>query len=252
MTLLRRASVLRACREGPKSRRDLVQETDHSRTTAYRATVELEEQGLLEKDRGGYRATNTGAALSYAVESYLDSLDAIDRLEPLFERVSHPELLANAHMLADADLTVADDDNKYRANDRILDLCADAGRVRSGMTGSGSRHCMDGAARIAAEGDTHIEMVFRSEIVPSREHLGDVDSSTARFFEHVDAYSTEDVPFTFLLFDDRAGIVGHDHVGLPVVFAETEDQRAYQWLADLYADIRASATAVERTLQAAD
>jgi predicted transcriptional regulator len=244
---LRRAPVLRACRDGPQSRRDLESETGASRTTAYRATNELEERGLLERENGGYRATATGEATSRAVDRYLSTIETIDRLEPLFERIDHPELLDHAHLLADAELTVADEENMYRANDRAVELFGQSETIRAAMTGLGSRPCIEASTAAATEGGMDVEMCFTSEALPTDEHL---DAGTDRLFECFDVYVVEELPFTFVLHDEIATVVAHNEVGVPIVVAETDNPEAYRWLEARYAEQRAHAR--RPTVPAAD
>jgi predicted transcriptional regulator len=235
---LRRAPVLRACREGPQSRRDLESETGASRTTAYRATNELEERGLLERENGGYRTTATGEATSRAVDRYLSTVETIDRLEPLFERIDHPELLDHAHLLADAELTVADEENMYRANDRAVELFAQSETIRASMTGSGSRLCIEESTAAVAEGEMDVEMCFTPEALPTSDHL---DADIDRLFERLDIYVVEGLPFAFVLHDEVATVVAHNEVGVPIVVAETDDPAAYRWLEARYAEYRTRA-----------
>ena len=238
MQFLRRAPILLACRDEPLSRRELADETGASRTTVYRATDELEEEGLVEQTDGSYRTTSKGEALSAAVERYQTGLEAVERLDVLFEYEDHPELVSNAHLLADAELTVADDDNIYRANDRSIELWDQSDTVRAGMVGSGSRHCLEALARCTIEGDVDAEMCFRSDVAPTGEFLDTTEFDFDDLFESLDAYVTDSVPFTFLLYDEVAAVVGHDHVGVPAVFAETDSPRVYQWLEGLYEDCK--------------
>jgi hypothetical protein len=153
-------------------------------------------------------------------------------------------------MLADAEVTVATEENRYLANDRVIELWSASETVRSGMTGSGSRHCMGEATRLTVEQDIDVEMCFRSDVLPSRDHLDNADSD--EFFNVIDAYRADDVPFTFLLFDDRAGIVGHNDMGTPMVIADTDDPGVYQWLEGRYTELKRGAEPVGRTKQLAD
>ena len=177
-----------------------------------------------------------------------DDIEAIDRLEPLFDRIDHPELLARVHLLSDAEVTVADGDNMYRANDRVLECWAETETVRSAMAGSGSRLCLEKSVSMAVEREMDVEMCFRPDVLPSDEHLdtGDFDAST--MFEQFETYLSESVPFTFLLCDDFAVIAAHNETGIPVVVAETEDPAVYQWLESSYERIKEDARPLEPVL----
>jgi predicted transcriptional regulator len=244
MSILRRAPILDACRDGPVSRRELEETTDNSRTTVYRATVDLEEQGLLEQRDGGYLTTPRGEAVSRIAEEYRHGIDAIDRLEPLLDRITHPELLSNAHLLSDAGITVADEDHIYRANDRVLDLWADSDRVRMCAVAPGSRICLQGAMETTVEHGIDVEMCFLPDAMPSPEQLESDVFDPSDAFEYFETYTSDRIPFTFVLFDDVAAIAAHNEVSIPVVLAESDDPRVYEWLDGLYAEIEASARPV--------
>lgn len=237
ITALRRAPILEVCREEPQSRREIAASTDASRTTVYRATKELESEGLLEGVDGGYRTTPKGAALSRVTETYRRGTETIDRLEPLFEIVDDPDVLEKAHLLADATMTVADEDNMYRANDRVLDLWADSETVRAAMMNTGSRLCLQKSTELTREGDMDVELCFHPETLPTNEHLANGEFDASALPECFDVSVTDAVSFTFVLYDEVAAIVGHDEVGTPIVVAETECPLVYGWLEDCYTDI---------------
>jgi hypothetical protein len=175
----------------------------------------------------------------------ISTAETIDRLEPLFEWVSHPDLLEHAHLLSGAEVTVADDENRYRGNDRAVELFRESDTVRAAMTGSGSRLCIEESTAAAVEGEMDVEMCFTPDALPTSDHL-DVDpEGMSHLFECFDVYVAEEIPFAFVLHDEVATVVGHDEVGVPVVVAETDDPEAYRWLEARYAEYRATARPVE-------
>jgi len=246
MTILRRGPILKACRGGPVSGRELETETDSSRTTVYRATVELEEQGLLEQQNGGYRTTARGAATSRVAEEYLRGIETVDRLEPLLDRFPHPEVLVNLHRLSDAELTVDDDAHIYRANDRVFELWADTDRVRMGAVSPGSRFYRREEIRTTIENDVDVETCFLPDAVPTAEQMESDAFDPSDVFDHYETHISEAVPFTFILYDDVATIAAHNEVRIPVVLAESADARVYQWLQGIYTDRKASARQIRR------
>jgi len=145
ISLLRRSPVLAACRDEARSRRDLTDLTDFSRTTVYRSTVALTKRGLLEKTPAGYQTTPLGVALLAAGDSFASGVDALDRLEPLFERVSHPDLLEHAHLLTDARVVVADASNPYRVVERAMERFEATTRSRGTLASTTAAEAMDRA-----------------------------------------------------------------------------------------------------------
>lgn len=242
MSFIRRAPILAACRDGPKTRRELEEGTDTSRATVYRATTELEEQGLLEKRDGGYVTTPAGKAVSIGVENFADGMEAIERLDPLFDRVTHPRLLGNAHLLTGAELTVADDDNVYRANDRVLELWGRSEKIRMCADVPGSRACLQECIETTLENNVDVDVYYQPDSVPSKEKMQSDAFDPAEMFEYFDTFVSDTVPFTFILYDDTAAIAGHNEMNIPTVLAETEEPRVYQWLEGIYAECQSSAS----------
>lgn len=239
--LLRREPVLKACRDGPRSRREIESATDKSRATVYRATTELEAKELLAKDNGGYRTTPRGAALSHAVERFEDEVETIERLEPLFDVVAHPELLSNVHLLADAAVTVATDANRYRANDRAFELWKGSETARSLMTGLGSRECMEKCTQHALATGMDVEMCMHPDAMPSEEVFESWDFDVSAMLDAYGMYVNEGVPFSFFLYDETVCLIGYGDIDVPVVAVETDDPLAYSWAEDLYEKYKASA-----------
>jgi len=249
ISILRRAPILDACRGGSKSRRELETTTDCSRTTIYRATVELEERGLLEKRAGGYRTTARGEALSHLTAQFRSGVETIDHLEPLFEYVSHPRLLANAHRLSEVDLTVADDDHIYRANDRVLELWRQADRIRMGAVAPGSRLCLGAAVEATIQNGVDVEMCFLPDARPDPEQLASDAFDPAEMFEYCETYVSDAIPFTFVLYDDDVSVItGHNDISIPAVAAESDDPEVYRWLESIYDECKASARPAEEML----
>jgi predicted transcriptional regulator len=248
ISILRRAPVLDACRGGPKSRRELETATDCSRTTIYRATVELTEQGLLEKRPNGYQTTAKGEALSHLTEQFRSGVETVDHLEPLFEYVSHPRLLANAHRLSDAELTVADDGHIYRANDRVLELWRQADRIRMCAVAPGTRICLGGAVEATVQNGADVEMCFLPDARPDPDELASKAFDPAEMFEYCDTYVSDTIPFTFVLYDEVSVITGHNDISVPAVAAESDDPEVYRWLERIYDECKAGARPADEML----
>jgi predicted transcriptional regulator len=233
--------LLAACRDEPRSRREIEAVTDKSRATVYRATTELEADDLMEKDSDGYRTTPKGTALSHAVERFDDGVETVDRLEPLFDVVSHPELLANADLFADADVVVATDADRYRAADRGLELWKASETARSVRTGLGSRHCLEESTRNALATGMDVEMVLHPDAMPSSEALERWEFDVSEMLGAFETSVSERPPFSFSLFDETVFLIGYGEVQVPVVGVETDDPLAYRWAEELYRECKASA-----------
>lgn len=245
LSVCNRGDVLAACRDETLPRSRIDDQTDRSCATVYRATKELEAQGLLESTSKGYRTTARGVAVVEATERLVETCAALDRLDPLLDAVDAPELLTHLHLLADARTTVADDTDPYGANDRALELWNDSERVRGAMTASGSRHSIVEGTRHALDSGMHVEMCYTPAVFPTKRQLGSDVFGAYLDSERVEAFVTDDIPFSFALHETVSTIVAHDETGVPSVLVESEAPEVRRWLEGVYADCRANATPIE-------
>jgi len=244
-SILRHAPVLRACRSTPKSRRELVEATNRSRTTIYRTTVALESAGLLEETQDGYLTTPRGRATSVLVERYVTGVEALEGLERLFELVDHPELAAHAHLLADAQVTVADASDPYRVVDRVVERFETTTTSRGTITNTTSVRALERVHTSLAEKES-FERIFQANALEAHENYGGKAFEEALEIDPLTILVTEEsLPFSFAIDDESVSIVGHDpSTGLPTVHVESDHDRARAWLERLYDQCRDDARAI--------
>jgi DNA-binding MarR family transcriptional regulator len=87
----KRSDFLDVFTEGPRTKRDLVDDLGHSRSTVNRAVRELEVGSLIVRTDGRYAITHRGRHL---LQSYRDTLAAFERIEEA--EVALAELPADA------------------------------------------------------------------------------------------------------------------------------------------------------------
>lgn len=98
-----RVRILGALANGPRTRRDVQETTDVSRTTLDRIVNELEDRGWVERTSDGdYAATPTGKRLMNQFEPFVESVDAIDRLGKAVEWLPDEELSIGLEHFSDA------------------------------------------------------------------------------------------------------------------------------------------------------
>ncbi|QLD86882.1 tetratricopeptide repeat protein [Natronomonas halophila] len=102
---LRRRNVLDALRE-PRTKRELVDELDVSRSTVDRAVRELETAGLVDWDEGSYRLTAVGSALRAAVDRLLAVGEGVAAIADALPALP-PDIDPPAALLADGTLHTA-------------------------------------------------------------------------------------------------------------------------------------------------
>lgn len=245
LTPIRRARLLATVEEEPLSQGEIVDRLDYARTTAYRALGELSDHGLVRETDDGYATTPRGAALAAAAQRYLDAVEAIDGLRPVLESVDHPALYERWDLLTSATVCEADRENPHRVLDRIVALLDGAGEISVAMTGVTTLDALGDVSAALKAADAATVLFTPSSLVAhrsvSRTFVADLEGSDGVTLE------VGDVPFTHVVADDRAAVVGHDETtGLPLSVAETDDPLARAWLALSFASCREDTRAVEQ------
>lgn len=246
MDVLRRLPVLAACRDDPLDRRRLSEVADLSRTTAYRATTDLAERGLLEETGAGYRTTPRGRALLAATEEFRTGLATVEGLAPLFDVVSHPELLEHAHLLTDPTVIVADATNPYRVVERVLERYEATERSRGTITNPTAGEAIDTALPELGEKE-HIERILTASALEAHDTIAGEQFRAATEREGLSLLTAADeaVPFTFAIDDEDVTVVGHDPTtGLPTVHVASANPAARDWLERVYGRCRGAAEPV--------
>lgn len=246
VTILRRAPVLAVCHDRPRSRQELVERTHFSRSTAYRATVALEERGLLENAGDGYRTTRYGAAVLAAAESYGDAIETIDRLEPLLDLVDSPELATHAHLFRDPEVTVADASNPYEVVNRVVERFERTATSHGTIASTTHLEAVEQTAPDLS-GKESIERIFARTALETHSTVADETLIGVAATDTVSIYVADDdeIPFTFAIDENEVTLVGHDPAtGLPTVHVESARPEARAWLERVYERCRGNATPI--------
>lgn len=96
----KRANLLSALADGPRTQRALREDLDRSRSTVYKAVTELEEGGLVVEGADGYELTGIGRLAWRRYDDYRARLDRLVSAEPLLEAIpadAHVPLAAFEH-----------------------------------------------------------------------------------------------------------------------------------------------------------
>jgi len=84
-TLHRRSDLLALLVEEPRSKREMEDRVDASRSTIDRGIRDLEAVGLVERTNGGYAATVSGRLAAESRAAHVTELDGVDRAGPLLD-----------------------------------------------------------------------------------------------------------------------------------------------------------------------
>lgn len=227
----RRASVIECLMDGPKYNRDLRDELDVSRSTAYKAVSELEELAIARRCDNGYELTLLGRLLFEQYREFHDRFAAICR---------PGELLAVLPREADIPFDVLDGAESH-ASERhapnrpvreIERVVEDASVVKGTGPVVLPRYVELFSEQVVSE-SLDAELVFEQ---PVFEHLTtdyEADFSEAASSEHLSVWVTDsELPFGLLVVEaptKKAGVIVYDSTGDIKGFVVNDTDRAYDW-----------------------
>jgi len=243
--LLTHLPLLRNARDRLVDRSALEADLEISRATAYRQTTELVEEGLLEQTAGGYRTTGSGKAALDAADRFERSLAAADRLGPLLEHLSTPELTRNIYLFADADLAVATPQNPNAPIEPWLDRFESFDYSRS-LVVAGCPPAITEQGVNHATNDVDFEAVCTPLALQADQNASKEAFETIATAEGPSLYTHPDLPFTMGIIDESVIIIGFDtETTLPVASITTDRPEALLWAKQLYSQYKRESTGLE-------
>lgn len=126
-----RVRILEALAAEPYSRRDLVDATGASSTTAGRVLSELQSRGWVERTGDGYEATPTGVQVAAEFEPFIRAMETIRHLGDAVGWIPTDDLAVELHQFGDATVRRPERRDPAEAVDFFVDLLRDAGRFRA-------------------------------------------------------------------------------------------------------------------------
>ncbi|WP_231185148.1 helix-turn-helix domain-containing protein [Haladaptatus sp. DYF46] len=244
--LLRRAPMLAACRDGPVSRSTIAERADCSRTTAYRATTELVEHGLLEQADGGYLLTGFGTTALDRIERFRAALDGARRLRPVLDCIDAPVLRSNTHLFTDAVVMEADSEAPYAIEQRLESIIANASeRIYGVSTSFGSPITLTRTVDRVESGVDFEWGLPRAVLERLENQHGDLHTRI-RTHQNTTVHVVEDPVVDFSLYDDTLVLTGFDEDrGTLAAVAVTDNHDARAWAERLYRRYRRRADTLD-------
>lgn len=244
-----RLRILEALTGGPDTRRELAESTGSSRATLDRIVNELEERGWAERTtEGDYVATATGDRLMAQVRPFLESVQALARLDDAVTWLPD-DLSIGLHHFRDAAVRRPEGDDPIETVDYFVELARGADEIRV-LTHLAAPMPLAQAMRDGlAAGELTATYVLTGGLVDylrdSREHrtiwqdLLGAGASLHRYEDHIpcNLYVFGE---TVLVKKSRPGPI-HDSYGVPIV---SENEAVRSWATDLVEQYRADATRV--------
>ncbi|MFB6103347.1 MAG: helix-turn-helix transcriptional regulator [Haloplanus sp.] len=240
-----RPATLTALRDaGPLSIRTLEGRVSASRRTLKRTLGTMESRGWVRPVDGGYQLTALGASILAAYERCRETKRIAEEFSPFLRQTPAPGFDLDLDTLAEATLIRTDDDPTAPI-DRLLELRADATRVRECAPFLLLDSVRQLADRVAnGEPPPQVTLILR-DCSPTPE--GYSPEYCDRFetllsASSVDLYRTDDVPFAFGIADDHAFIGSADTDGMPGTLVESDSPEFVDWVERTFEQRREAAT----------
>lgn len=227
--------VLAALRDAPASPAALADAVDASRRTVQRHLAAFDDRDWVGKDDGAYHLTTTGIVVARTHANYLDKLDSIDRLEPVYAAFPTDAADLDPAWLDDATVRTATREDPQGPVgfyvDRVRALDTDRVRMFSPVL---SRLYHDAHARLAADG-THTELVLPTGAVERARDENPVEFRAVLGLGVLDLYRTPiDVDVGVTLADDRVLLCAYGDDGQLAACVDSTDDRVRDWATDRY------------------
>lgn len=240
-----RTGALLALREGqPLDRYELETRLDASRRTVRRAVEALTERGYITEGEAGYALTAYGAAMVDAYRDLLDRGRLAEQYRPFLERLDTRRVDLDPALLEGSELTVASEVSPFTLLNRLLELRAEASRVREVAPGIEKNSVEQLGERVRDGEDFEMEVVLSPAAVEAVEEDAGFagDHIAARESAAVDFYVTDGPVRVFLgVLDDTVALAaGTD--GQPEALVESEDPALRAWAEARIDEVRDGAT----------
>lgn len=163
--------------------RDLVDELGDSRATVHRATDELAEYGLIDRDSGAWQLTKKGRLICESIRNCENILDGIERGSELLDDLPE-EIDVPPAVFSQADFGIPHPPSPTHPLEESVDKFERADRIRGIALGDTVRELAETVYRRGAvEGSVEVEYVLSSDLFEwynedSPEMLSEVLSSS--------------------------------------------------------------------------
>lgn len=230
-----RVTVLQTLADGPRSRRDLHEETGVPQPTLGRVLGAFEERNWVERRGRTYACTAFGDLVCTSLADLLETVETVQRFRDVAGTLPTEELDLDLRALADATVTTPTDGDPLAHVNRLSDVwySADRGVILMHLIPPGS--LQDHEARADRFGET--EQVVES--INSAESLDQILENPA-YVELLREGLENDririhryegtIPFVLGWADDTAFIAPTDDRGMPTAFVETTDEEVRAWV----------------------
>ena len=241
--LASRDDILGALASGPRDIRDLRDDLDCSRSTAYKAVRELQSRELVEGSDGGYELTLLGRMLYRRYRTFIAETGDVLDYRALLSALP-PDLPLDPSVFSNATVFVADRMSPDKPVDALESFIGEAERFRCFTPVQRARY--HAYAQDLIESEVRIEMVTKSEVIEYAIANHPDEMRTILESDTTTHYETDDpLPFGLVVVDEpqhRIGVTLYDAQNQLRGFVASDDPRAYEWGEETYLSYRDRAT----------
>ncbi|MDR9380873.1 MAG: hypothetical protein RI560_04280 [Natronomonas sp.] len=230
----------------PLDRYELEGRLGASRRTITRIVGTLSERGYLRERDSGYALSAFGIAIARAYNGYRETAGLADRYRLLLRHLDADRLALDPELLRGAELIVATESSPYAILDRMLQLRAEATRVRELAPTVGAKSLGQLAERVEAEEGFEFEAVLPAPALDdAASHPEYAEAQrTIQASGAVDLYISS-ASFSFVLgVMDGTAVVGVQVDDRPYALVESTRPEFREWVDSRLDEYRAGATPI--------
>lgn len=233
--LHKRHNILAALVSDPRTKPELVDALDSSRSTIDRAIRDLEDEGCIERQNSVYQPTQVGYVAFTEFNRYEKTTDGIGRASDVLNAAS-PEARIDPAFLSGVTVQMADPHAPESALEDSIEVLKTADRL-VGLAPVVLSLYTETLTALISEYNLNAELVLYEDTLDSL--LRYYQDQISNFMDHIDFYVTDqDLPYALWIMDHeehpQAGITIHENGGVRGVLMN-DSAEALQWAHDRYA-----------------
>lgn len=231
-----RVQLLEHLLEAERSRAEVNDSVDASRSTVSRTLSEFEERGWVERQNGTYRLSAVGEIIGTEFLALVDSIQQTEDLSAFLSRFPYREYELNLAALREAEVTVATETEPHAPIRQHAQSVREASRYRALLPGIIMQGKEDIHSRVV-NGQLDIEFVVPPRVAETMTDAEFVDTFREQVASgHLSVHVAEATPAFFLglLDDDLVQIGVSDADGLPRAMLETDHEPVRAWAETVY------------------
>lgn len=235
-----RVEVLEALAESPRTREELGNATEASRTTLSRMIADFEDRDWLRRPDRAYHLTSEGEFVANEMTRLLENMEAAERLDGTLEWLPTDEFEFDLRHLSDADVVTLqwNDPATMRQLAGLLDGADDVKSIASAV----SREVADMLQQVTVESDASYEGILTQQAVDIIREHPELREQLRTITESEDTtlyrYAGDDTPAMVMCIDDQATICNHASGGPEMEAVLSEADAFRSWVESYFDTIR--------------